>query len=158
MIKLGSNIESKTVFGLTALCWAAKRGNEGCLRALVSAGACLKVKDNRGKTPLDYALENLCRQGNNKNKRIVELLKGETVISMEEIRVDPRKQKYDEIAKAAIEGNLARFFDVQDVPRSLVSEVLSMKVTVASIENLLQTLWFGGSVEHKDINNCTPLL
>ena len=41
--------------GFTALICAAFNGHEGCVRLLVEAGADRSIKDNGGKTALDYA-------------------------------------------------------------------------------------------------------
>jgi len=149
LIELGCNIKSNTIYGKTALTFAVRNGHEGCVRSLVAAGACVEETNHGGKCALDFALDNLHLEATNKNRRVVKLLKGEAVISSSESGVDRQKTKFDEIEKAAIEGRLSRFFDVEEVPQSLVSELLNTKTTVASLENLLQTLWFGGKVGHK---------
>jgi len=60
------------------------------------------------------------------------------------------------LKKAAVEGSLAKFLDVQEVPLSRISELLSTQSAVSSLENILQTLWFGGDIEHRN-NTMTPL-
>jgi len=150
LIDLGCNIESETNFGGTALKWAACNGHESCVRILLAAKAQVDVKDNSGGSPLDYAIENFQNEGNDKSLRIVKLLKGQFVIPRNELEEERKKRKLEEIMEAAIEGSLARFFDVQEVPHVLVPEVLTKPATVASLENLLQTLWFGGDLEHKE--------
>ena len=41
--------------GFTALMCAAYNSHEGCVRLLVEAGADRSIKDNEGKTALDWA-------------------------------------------------------------------------------------------------------
>ena len=138
LIELESNIDSKSNIGSTALIMAAIKGHEGCVRTLLAAGASVNFK-YFGKTALSYALENLRSANNSRNQVVVKLLKGEAAISTNEVP-ERKKSKFEEMEKAAIEGYLARFFDVQEIPHALVSKVLATKITVASLENLLQTL------------------
>merc|ERR1719397_248847 len=158
LIELGSNIESKTDYNSTALIIAAAKGHESCVRCLLASGARLDWKDDGGETALDTARNTLRIDGSNKNRRIVKLLEGETVISMNECGFEQKKSPFEEIQKVAIEGSLERFFDVKEVSHSLVSQALNTIATVASLKNLMQTLWFGGNVQTKNKVNCwTPL-
>jgi len=154
LIKLGSNIEHKDSFGLTALIRAAIEGNEGCVRILLSAGACVSVKDREVKSALDHALDKFHSEGMPEYERIVNLLNGSTVIPALETGND--YPKLEELQKAAIEGSLTQFLDVQDVPHALISEFLSTQSAVNNLENLLQTLWFGGEIVRRN-NIRTPL-
>ena len=88
-------------------------------------------------------------------KRIVDLLEGKTVGPLQENV--PIHSKFDEMKKAAIEGSLAQFLDVNDVPHSLISKFLATKTAVSSFENLVQALWFGGNIEQKGEYGCTPI-
>jgi len=60
------------------------------------------------------------------------------------------------LKKAAVQGSLTDFLDVESIPSSLMSELLATQIAVSSLENLLQTLWFGGDVDYK-FNGLTAL-
>jgi len=155
LIKLGSNTDHRDHFNGTALSWAADNGNEEVVRILLSAGAAVSVKDRAGMSALDYALKNFLKESTLSRKRIVRLLRGETVFTLS--GTDKKHSKFDELKEAAIEGSLAEFLDIQDVPESCISELLATQAAVSSLENLLQTLWFGGNIEQRYLN-WTPLL
>ena len=111
---------------------------EGTTRILLSAGACTSAVDNEGMSALDCALEKFKRTGSIKYKRIVNLLKGENVISLPE--TDNDASQLNELKEAAAKGSLTQYLDIQDVPHSLMSQFLLSGNSVASLENLLQTL------------------
>jgi ankyrin repeat protein len=155
LIQLSANIDHRTAFNSTGLHCAAGRGHEGCVRRLLSAKASVGVTNNAGKTALDKALEKLRSHGTQNYNRIVKLLRGETVgFPSDKYKTH---SKLDDLRNAAIEGSLARFFDDQNVPQSLISELFTTSSAVTSLENTLQILWFGGNVEQKDEFNKTPL-
>jgi len=145
LIKSRSNIEHRSYSKSTALILAAYWGMEGTTRILLSAGACTSAVDNEGMSALDCALEKFKRTGSIKYKRIVNLLKGENVISLPE--TDNDASQLNELKEAAARGSLTQYLDIQDVPHSLISQFLLTGNSVASLENLLQTLWFGGDLE-----------
>merc|ERR1719317_1723730 len=101
LIELESNIEHRDHFNGTALSWAADNSNEGCVRILLSAGAHVAVRDRAGKSALDYALGKFRSEGTSKTKRIVKLLKGETVSAPRE--TGEKDSNLDKLKKAAIE-------------------------------------------------------
>jgi len=93
LIKAGSSINSAEKTGYTALIWAAVNGNESCVRALLSAGACRWARDKRdNKTALDHALGRLQSEATEKFKRIVNLLKRENMSTSWEI--DNKETKF----------------------------------------------------------------
>ena len=157
LIQLRSNIEHRIHCERTALMMAAHNGHEGCVRILLSAGARIGVKDYQGKSALDYAKYHAHGKDTVKYNRIVKLLRGETVgLSKNSYQ---NHSKLEELKTAAIEGSLAEFLDIQDVPHSFMSKLLPTQEAVSSLENLLQTLWFGGNIEHKQRGTgSTPLL
>lgn len=73
------------------------------------------------------------------------------------MRTNTVQRKIIELKKSAIEGSLAQFFDTQDVSLPLITELLASPPGVASLSNLLQTLWFGANIE-QIVNGWTPLL
>jgi hypothetical protein len=52
---LGADLESKDIYGLTPLLWAARNGHEAVVKHLVEMGADLESEDDTGKTPLSQA-------------------------------------------------------------------------------------------------------
>jgi len=100
-------------------------------------------------------LDNFRREGTSKSERIVKLLKGETVSIRKE--TDIKYSQFDAMKKAAVEGCLARFLDLQDVPHTCISKFLATPTAVRSLENLLQTLWFGANLEQRNVTS-TPLI
>ena len=54
-VKLGNDVNAVNSMGLTAVDGAANRGSDDIIEYLVSQGAKLDVKDNEGRTPLDWA-------------------------------------------------------------------------------------------------------
>jgi hypothetical protein len=52
----GANVNAKTDQGLTALHAAASLGWDGTIKTLVADGAQLEATDNKGLTPIDYAV------------------------------------------------------------------------------------------------------
>jgi len=154
LIEEGVNLEHREHCGGTALALAAFWGKEEVVRILLSAGACISV-DNKGMTALDYAVEKYNMSGSNKHKRIVNMLKGESVIPS--LETDNENSKLSELTKAALRGSLAQYLDTQDVSLSLISQFIVSQTVVVSLKNLLQTLWFGGDVEQRDNVSRTPL-
>jgi len=158
LVNLGSDIETRDSFNGTALLWAARNRHEGCVRILLDAEASVGVKNNAEKSSLDYALDNLRVYGTKTDDRIVKLLKGEVgaATPTNELVEEPKMSMLEEIEEAAIEGYLGWFLDNHDIPNSLMSAVLTTKATVATLENILQVLWFGADVGHKK-DTWTPL-
>jgi ankyrin repeat protein len=156
LIQLGSNIDKVGNCGETALIAAATYGHEDCVRILLSAKALVEVKDEYGMSAVDHALQKVESDSTMKYKRIVQLLKGEEVSVRGE--TGKTRSKFDELKKAAVEGSLAQFLDGQDVPHALISELLVTEITLGSLENLLQALWFGGKVEQKSaVEDMSPV-
>jgi hypothetical protein len=52
---LGQDVNAVNSMGLRAIHGAANRGSDDIVKFLVSKGAKLDVKDNEGRTPLDWA-------------------------------------------------------------------------------------------------------
>jgi hypothetical protein len=53
--ELGLSVNDKNSMGITAVMGAANRGSDEIIEYLVSKGAKLDVKDNEGRTPLNWA-------------------------------------------------------------------------------------------------------
>jgi len=155
LIKSRSNIEHRNYYIGTALMTAAWWGMEGTVRILISAGACTSAVGFDSKSALDLALNKFESTGSIKYKRIMNLLKGESVISL--VETDNDASQLNDLKEAAAKGSLTQYFDIQDVPHFLISQFLLSQTAVASLEKLLQTLWFGGDVGQRDHSNGTPL-
>jgi len=65
--------------------------------------------------------------------------------------------KLNELTKAAGEGFLTQFLDTRNVSYSLIQQFFQKQSVFTSLENVLQTLWFGGNVEWRDALNHTAL-
>jgi len=154
LIELGSNIEHKNKRNCTALIRAVESGQEVCVQILLSARASVTERDYRGMSALDWALKNFHREGTSKSERIVKLLKGDTVSILKE--TGKKYSQFDDMKKAAVEGCIAQFLDIHDVPHTYISKLLASRTVVGSLENLLQTLWFGGNIEQRFVSS-TPL-
>jgi len=162
LIELGSNIEHRNSFNSTALHVGARYCKEGCVRILLSAKADIDARDSSGRSALDKARDYYNRSKDTSNhdhtmnyNRIVNLLEGKSVGPVRETA--QIHSKFDEMKKAAIEGSLAQFLDVNDVRLSLISELLATRTVVGSLENLVQALWFGGNIEQKGEYDYTPI-
>ncbi len=59
LLEFGAEVDARNDAGQTALMLAAEGGGLECIRALLGAGADRKLKDRRGKTPLDLARSHL---------------------------------------------------------------------------------------------------
>jgi len=147
LIKLRCNIEQRDDSGKTALLQSVLTGSERCVQSLVYAKANVAVENNCGHSAQSLVMG---RTGDPKFERIKKLLKGETVIVPTES--GEGHTKLEELKIAASGGSLAQFFDVNEVQHSLVSEFLASAAAVGSLENLLQTLYFGGSILHTRSN------
>ncbi len=55
--KQGADLNEQSNAGYTALMWAAHFGSENCTRLLIGSGAMLDLKDNKGRTARDIAVE-----------------------------------------------------------------------------------------------------
>jgi len=154
LIQLRSNIEQSDSYNDTPLHWATCHGHERCVRILLSAGARIKVRNRGGKSALDYALDLVNNKWTKKSKRILKLLRGENLSLPKES--DQNQVKLEELQKAALEGSLAKFLDLQDVPHSVISHFLPTNTAVSCLEHLLQTLWFGADIEQREYSY-TPL-
>jgi len=143
LLKLGCNIDQRNPKGQTALMRSVAIGRERCVESLVYASANIEVKDNFGRSALYYGMKKMKYI---KWQRIVGMLKGQKW----HFGMAPGKENtmLEELKIAASGGFLAQFFDVNEVQHSLVTEFLSSAVTVGSLENLLQTLYFGGDIDH----------
>jgi len=53
--ELGMDVNATNSMGVTAVMGAANRGSDDIIEFLVSKGAKLDVKDNEGRTPLNWA-------------------------------------------------------------------------------------------------------
>jgi len=157
LVGLKSNIESRNNYGRTALMFAANNGYEACVRILLNEKADINVKSDEGVSALEYAKRAFIKRRTTNFVRIVKLLRGEIVGLTRELGV--KLTKIEELKNVLIEGSisLARYFDVQDVKLSHLSELLATSPGVASVSNLLQILWFGADIEYAR-NGWTPLL
>ena len=63
----------------------------------------------------------------------------------------------DELESAAVEGVLARHFDSINLPQTEVSKLFAKEAVVCKVENILQVLWFGGNINHRDAKGRTSL-
>jgi ankyrin repeat protein len=69
LISKGANIEAiDNKYGATPLYWAAAAGKKDVVETLLSKGALVNIKDNKGKTLVSVAAQS-------KNQDIVNLLK-----------------------------------------------------------------------------------
>jgi len=146
LIDLRSDIESKDDAWYTALMQAARNGSEGCVRILLFEGAQVAKTNVDGKSAIDYAKEEFKRHESKNLECIIRMLEGETVYLLQGAK--KRESNIRKLKNAANEGYLADFFDVWEVPHSYISEVLATPSGVASLDNLMQLLWFGANVEH----------
>merc|ERR1719419_751140 len=94
-------------------------------------------------------MEHLDSRGTRQYKCVVQLLKGITVHFSPELAIE---HSWRELKIAARRGSLAQFFDLQDIQHSLISEFLASPMGVWSLDNLLQSLYFGGDIHHKRKN------
>jgi len=56
-VKQGADLEQTDNGGRTALMWAARQGQQECVRLLLARGSRLDVKDKWGRTAIQLAVE-----------------------------------------------------------------------------------------------------
>jgi len=158
LIALKSDLTAMCNYDRTPLHWAAVNGNENCVRILIAAGSNVNAKDWQGATPLTYANEKL--DGNNKEtyRRIAEMLKGKTVRPIRGSGKQKDETDFDRASRAMIKGELAKFFDSDDLELSKAGELLATPGAVSTLENTMQLLWFGSNVRYVSNNGWSALL
>jgi len=133
----------------TPLLLATYNKTENCVRKLIEAGCSRTIKDDDGKTALDVAKQF-------GEKRLIKLLNGEYVPPL--VTKAKNLSKLDRIITASVDGSLSNYFDVHKVEYALVAKLMSLQGVATKIENILQVLWFGGELEHKDKRNMTAVM
>ena len=69
LIAMGADVNARTIYDITALHHACLKGNLESIRLLVSKGANVNIKSNKGAKPADWADEAV-------KKQILDILKG----------------------------------------------------------------------------------
>jgi len=142
LIELGSNIQSQDGWQMTPLHQATMYNQETCIRMLIDAGCDLGIRDYNNETALDIAKKYGDMQ------RVVKLLKRQYVPPLR--RKEKQVSKIDRIKTAAVEGSLAKYFDMHMVEILVVEKLMATQGVATKMENILQVLWFGGKLEFKD--------
>jgi len=151
LIDLKSNLHAKSNLWDTPLHIAARNCRESCIRVLLDAGASLELKNKHGKTAVD-----IFNQYHPNNTRILKMLKGHPVPVLG-AKSEKKVLLIDELESAAVEGVLARHFDSINLPQTEVSKLFAKVAVVCKVENILQVLWFGGKINHRDAKGRTAL-
>jgi len=149
LLELKASINSRSNWGRTPIHYAVRYKQEDCVSVLMENSCSLQIRDKENHTALDLAEKH-------NNDTIRKLLKS---VSVSSILGSPRSSiNRTQSEKWESDLNLAEYFDTADVPRERISSILQSKSIVLNMKNILQVLWFGGEVEHRDEHKKTPLI
>jgi len=155
LLKYGSNINAtNTQFNSTALHWAVQLGRVKIVRTLLKARCDLHVHEMNGDTAKDIAL-NINSPSSN---LILKMFDAKDFDDIPPEKVEPDHIQVMELCKAASEGKLLEYLDMNNVKVSSLSDVFLCKTVVKSLETLLLLFWSGGQVQKADNEGCTALI
>ena len=111
-------------------------GHESCVRALVSGGCDIHIRDIRGKTALDWAMEK-------NHSGCAGILRGDNVLSLaSDIDKEKKDTDVDVVIQAAVSNSLTDFLDTYCFNAAALSKALLTKPIISSLENVLQVIPF----------------
>jgi len=180
--QLNANLEFKDLDGITPMSWCARKGYDTLLRRMIKLRADIETSDERRMTPLHHgarcdqeeSVRILMEAGANQDareydgltplkiantyssRRIVNLLEGEEVPRANHSN-NKQVTKMDKAMVAANERSLTNFFDIHNLKQKEVSKLFASQAVATSVENILQTLWFGADVDYVDFMGFTAL-